>query len=233
MIEKFEYSSLWALWTWYRSQKCVISDGVLHPYRYRWAFIPEASDDSGLEVRRQGTHQREFKPYVVRLAKLLRKRAKVSCPPSVFTRLWNNEDKWLCYSECSKGCLKLISSLLHHFPPSIWANHFFPLNNQLSDSSSPRKIQKKTVPLGPCLGSQVTSCWPSTWSAAWSSCFLSSTCSARCSTARPAAAQVPPTPTTPQTPPSAATRRATNWRVRKCSGAELDRTSRRWWRKTF
>ena len=45
--------------------------------RYRWAFIPEASDDSGLEVRRQGTHQREFKPYVVRLAKLLRKRAKV------------------------------------------------------------------------------------------------------------------------------------------------------------
>uniref|UniRef100_A0A3B4DZ28 Dopey N-terminal domain-containing protein n=1 Tax=Pygocentrus nattereri TaxID=42514 RepID=A0A3B4DZ28_PYGNA len=45
---------------------------------YRWAFIPEASDDSGLEVRRQGTHQREFKPYVVRLAKLLRKRAKES-----------------------------------------------------------------------------------------------------------------------------------------------------------
>uniref|UniRef100_A0A4W3J8C0 DOP1 leucine zipper like protein A n=1 Tax=Callorhinchus milii TaxID=7868 RepID=A0A4W3J8C0_CALMI len=44
---------------------------------YRWAFIPEVSDDSGLEVRRQGTHQREFKPYVVRLAKLLRKRAKV------------------------------------------------------------------------------------------------------------------------------------------------------------
>ncbi|XP_077875799.1 protein DOP1A isoform X7 [Ictidomys tridecemlineatus] len=43
---------------------------------YRWAFIPEASDDSGLEVRRQGIHQREFKPYVVRLAKLLRKRAK-------------------------------------------------------------------------------------------------------------------------------------------------------------
>uniref|UniRef100_A0A8C5A6C1 DOP1 leucine zipper like protein A n=1 Tax=Gadus morhua TaxID=8049 RepID=A0A8C5A6C1_GADMO len=43
---------------------------------YRWAFIPESSDDSGLEVRRQGTHQREFKPYVVRLAKLLRKRAK-------------------------------------------------------------------------------------------------------------------------------------------------------------
>ncbi|XP_058163069.1 protein DOP1A isoform X1 [Dasypus novemcinctus] len=43
---------------------------------YRWAFIPEVSDDSGLEVRRQGIHQREFKPYVVRLAKLLRKRAK-------------------------------------------------------------------------------------------------------------------------------------------------------------
>ncbi|KAG2468580.1 DOP1 protein, partial [Polypterus senegalus] len=43
---------------------------------YRWAFIPEVSDDSGLEVRRQGMHQREFKPYVVRLAKLLRKRTK-------------------------------------------------------------------------------------------------------------------------------------------------------------
>ncbi|XP_067093972.1 protein dopey-1 [Osmerus mordax] len=43
---------------------------------YRWAFIPEACDDAGLEVRRQGTHQREFKPYVVRLARLLRKRAK-------------------------------------------------------------------------------------------------------------------------------------------------------------
>lgn len=50
---------------------------VLSLDRYRWAFIPEASDDSGLEVRRQGTHQREFKPYVVRLAKLLRKKAKV------------------------------------------------------------------------------------------------------------------------------------------------------------
>ncbi|KAM9724218.1 protein DOP1A isoform 3-T3 [Menidia menidia] len=51
---------------------------------YRWAFIPEASDDPGLEVRRQGTHQREFKPYVVRLVKLLRKRAKVS-PPAACT----------------------------------------------------------------------------------------------------------------------------------------------------
>lgn len=49
-------------------------------HRYRWAFVPEASDDSGMEVRRQGTHQREFKPYVVRLAKLLRKRAKVTQP---------------------------------------------------------------------------------------------------------------------------------------------------------
>lgn len=60
----------------------VMSDWVLPHYRYRWAFIPEASDDSGLEVRRQGTHQREFKPYVVRLVKLLRKRAKVSHPLS-------------------------------------------------------------------------------------------------------------------------------------------------------
>lgn len=54
-----------------------LSDEVVVHCRYRWAFIPEASDDSGLEVRRQGTHQREFKPYVVRLVKLLRKRAKV------------------------------------------------------------------------------------------------------------------------------------------------------------
>lgn len=74
---------------------CVISEKVLPHYRYRWAFIPEASDDSGLEVRRQGTHQREFKPYVVRLVKLLRKRAKVSHPPSVYARLLNDGDKWL------------------------------------------------------------------------------------------------------------------------------------------
>ncbi|XP_053529723.1 protein dopey-1 isoform X3 [Ictalurus punctatus] len=53
---------------------------------YRWAFIPESSDDSGLEVRRQGTHQREFKPYVVRLAKLLRKRAKKSTEDDVSSR---------------------------------------------------------------------------------------------------------------------------------------------------
>ncbi|KAM9440083.1 protein DOP1A isoform 1-T2 [Clarias gariepinus] len=53
---------------------------------YRWAFIPESSDDSGLEVRRQGTHQREFKPYVVRLAKLLRKRAKKSAEDDVSSR---------------------------------------------------------------------------------------------------------------------------------------------------
>ncbi|TNN02953.1 hypothetical protein fugu_010440 [Takifugu bimaculatus] len=53
---------------------------------YRWAFIPEASDDSGMEVRRQGTHQREFKPYVVRLAKLLRKRAKKNPEEDFSTR---------------------------------------------------------------------------------------------------------------------------------------------------
>ncbi|XP_030639951.1 protein dopey-1 [Chanos chanos] len=53
---------------------------------YRWAFVPEASDDSGLEVRRQGTHQREFKPYVVRLAKLLRKRAKKNPEEDCATR---------------------------------------------------------------------------------------------------------------------------------------------------
>ncbi|XP_072437220.1 protein DOP1A isoform X3 [Chiloscyllium punctatum] len=57
---------------------------------YRWAFIPEISDDSGLEVRRQGTHQREFKPYVVRLAKLLRKRTKKNLEDdnSVKTLAW-------------------------------------------------------------------------------------------------------------------------------------------------
>ncbi|KAM6910103.1 protein DOP1A isoform 2-T2 [Xenentodon cancila] len=53
---------------------------------YRWAFVPEASDDSGLEVRRQGTHQREFKPYVVRLVKLLRKRAKKNPEEDCSTR---------------------------------------------------------------------------------------------------------------------------------------------------
>uniref|UniRef100_A0A671RT25 Protein dopey-1-like n=1 Tax=Sinocyclocheilus anshuiensis TaxID=1608454 RepID=A0A671RT25_9TELE len=53
---------------------------------YRWAFVPETSDDSGLEVRRQGTHQREFKPYVVRLAKLLRKRAKKNPEEDCSTR---------------------------------------------------------------------------------------------------------------------------------------------------
>ncbi|TSN21188.1 Protein dopey-1 [Bagarius yarrelli] len=53
---------------------------------YRWAFVPESLDDSGLEVRRQGTHQREFKPYVVRLAKLLRKRAKKSAEEDVSSR---------------------------------------------------------------------------------------------------------------------------------------------------
>ncbi|KAG8010299.1 Protein dopey-1 [Nibea albiflora] len=59
---------------------------ALHMIWYRWAFIPEASDDSGLEVRRQGTHQREFKPYVVRLAKLLRKRAKKNPEEDCSTR---------------------------------------------------------------------------------------------------------------------------------------------------
>uniref|UniRef100_A0A8C5SQ13 DOP1 leucine zipper like protein A n=1 Tax=Laticauda laticaudata TaxID=8630 RepID=A0A8C5SQ13_LATLA len=59
---------------------------------YRWAFIPEASDDSGLEVRRQGTHQREFKPYVVRLAKLLRKRAKPG-PDSLSCCLQKNPEE--------------------------------------------------------------------------------------------------------------------------------------------
>lgn len=78
-------------------QNSVISKWDLPHHRYRWAFIPEASDDSGLEVRRQGTHQREFKPYVVRLAKLLRKRAKVFHLPSIYARLLNDGDKWPSY----------------------------------------------------------------------------------------------------------------------------------------
>ncbi|KAM5163832.1 protein DOP1A isoform 2-T2 [Mantella aurantiaca] len=67
------------------------SDNLPQFQMYRWAFIPEASDDSGLEVRRQGTHQREFKPYVVRLAKLLRKRAKKNPEEDISGRTldWN------------------------------------------------------------------------------------------------------------------------------------------------
>ncbi|XP_052002729.1 protein dopey-1 isoform X3 [Xyrauchen texanus] len=62
------------------------SEGLPQFQMYRWAFVPEASDDSGLEVRRQGTHQRDFKPYVVRLAKLLRKRAKKNPEEDCSTR---------------------------------------------------------------------------------------------------------------------------------------------------
>uniref|UniRef100_UPI00358E6688 protein dopey-1-like n=1 Tax=Myxine glutinosa TaxID=7769 RepID=UPI00358E6688 len=46
---------------------------------YRWAFITESFDEGGLEVRRQGNHQREFKPYVSRITKLLRKKCKKNC----------------------------------------------------------------------------------------------------------------------------------------------------------
>uniref|UniRef100_A0A8D2M009 DOP1 leucine zipper like protein A n=1 Tax=Varanus komodoensis TaxID=61221 RepID=A0A8D2M009_VARKO len=68
---------------------------------YRWAFIPEASDDSGLEVRRQGTHQREFKPYVVRLAKLLRKRAKKNPEEDSSGKILNWEPGHLLLTICA------------------------------------------------------------------------------------------------------------------------------------
>lgn len=83
-------------------------------------------------MRRQGTHQREFKPYVVRLAKLLRKRAKVSSPPTLRTRSLNDGDKWLPLLSVFvqlliKGfCLaggSQFTFMLHHAPLA----EFFPL----------------------------------------------------------------------------------------------------------
>lgn len=89
--------------------------------RYRWAFIPEASDDSGLEVRRQGTHQREFKPYVVRLAKLLRKRAKVSHSASYsMTEINDCRPK-----EAQSGdSLRIFCFMLSYPPPPTLLTHF-------------------------------------------------------------------------------------------------------------
>ncbi|XP_042299241.1 protein dopey-1-like isoform X2 [Sceloporus undulatus] len=79
---------------------------------YRWAFIPEASDDSGLEVRRQGTHQREFKPYVVRLAKLLRKRAKKNPEEDSSGKTLNWEPGHLLLTICA---VRTIEQLLPFF----------------------------------------------------------------------------------------------------------------------
>ncbi|XP_063168711.1 protein dopey-1 [Candoia aspera] len=79
---------------------------------YRWAFIPEASDDSGLEVRRQGTHQREFKPYVVRLAKLLRKRAKKNPEEDSSGKILNWEPGHLLLTLCA---VRSIEQLLPFF----------------------------------------------------------------------------------------------------------------------
>ncbi|XP_062837276.1 protein dopey-1 isoform X2 [Anolis carolinensis] len=79
---------------------------------YRWAFIPEASDDSGLEVRRQGTHQREFKPYVVRLAKLLRKRAKKNPEEDSSGKTLNWEPGHLLLTLCA---IRTIEQLLPFF----------------------------------------------------------------------------------------------------------------------
>ncbi|KAJ7341697.1 hypothetical protein JRQ81_006417 [Phrynocephalus forsythii] len=79
---------------------------------YRWAFIPEASDDSGLEVRRQGTHQREFKPYVVRLAKLLRKKAKKNPEEDSSGKALNWEPGHLLLTLCA---VRTIEQLLPFF----------------------------------------------------------------------------------------------------------------------
>ncbi|XP_061479206.1 protein dopey-1 isoform X2 [Rhineura floridana] len=79
---------------------------------YRWAFIPEASDDSGLEVRRQGTYQREFKPYVVRLAKLLRKRAKKNPEDDSSGKTLNWEPGTLLLTICA---VRSIEQLLPFF----------------------------------------------------------------------------------------------------------------------
>ncbi|XP_075821201.1 protein DOP1A isoform X8 [Microtus pennsylvanicus] len=79
---------------------------------YRWAFIPEASDDSGLEVRRQGIHQREFKPYVVRLAKLLRKRAKKNPEEDTSGRTLGWEPGHLLLTLCT---MRSIEQLLPFF----------------------------------------------------------------------------------------------------------------------
>nr|XP_019585109.1 PREDICTED: protein dopey-1 isoform X4 [Rhinolophus sinicus] len=80
---------------------------------YRWAFIPEASDDSGLEVRRQGIHQREFKPYVVRLAKLLRKRAKKNPEEDNSGRTLGWEPGHLLLSACTVRSLEQLLPFFH------------------------------------------------------------------------------------------------------------------------
>ncbi|XP_013909063.1 PREDICTED: protein dopey-1 isoform X2 [Thamnophis sirtalis] len=80
---------------------------------YRWAFIPEASDDSGLEVRRQGTHQREFKPYVVRLAKLLRKRAKKNPEEDISGRILNWEPGHLLLTLCAVRSIEQLLPFFH------------------------------------------------------------------------------------------------------------------------
>ncbi|XP_061632895.1 protein dopey-1 isoform X3 [Phyllopteryx taeniolatus] len=96
---------------------------------YRWAFIPEASDDSGMEVRRQGTHQREFKPYVVRLAKLLRKRAKKNPEDECFTRTLSWEPGHLMLT------LYVIRSMEQLLPFFNLLSQVF--NSKVSNRSSP------------------------------------------------------------------------------------------------
>ncbi|KAF0045037.1 hypothetical protein F2P81_001566 [Scophthalmus maximus] len=96
---------------------------------YRWAFIPEASDDSGLEVRRQGTHQREFKPYVVRLAKLLRKRAKKNPEEDCSTRTLSWEPGHLTLT------LYVIRSMEQLLPFFNLLSHVF--NSKASSRSGP------------------------------------------------------------------------------------------------
>ncbi|KAL7987933.1 hypothetical protein Chor_006852 [Crotalus horridus] len=89
------------------------SDNLPQFQMYRWAFIPEASDDSGLEVRRQGTHQREFKPYVVRLAKLLRKRAKKNPEEDSSGRILNWEPGHLLLTLCAVRSIEQLLPFFH------------------------------------------------------------------------------------------------------------------------
>ncbi|XP_030054935.1 protein DOP1A isoform X1 [Microcaecilia unicolor] len=131
---------------------------------YRWAFIPEASDDSGLEVRRQGTHQREFKPYVVRLAKLLRKRAKKNPEDDSSGRMLDWEPGHLLLTVCTvrsmEQLLPFFNVLSHVFnskvtsrsvghsgSPILYPNSYpskdiKPENQKLFSSKSRQKIEE-------------------------------------------------------------------------------------------
>lgn len=145
---------------------------------------------------------------------------------------WGNEPRYLCVHKgavclCNEHIKYHIFCMCSSVPATSLLDYFLFISNFF------RKTLRRTSPPAPCHGSRAT--WRSccTWFAVWNSCYPSSTYSARCSTARPAAARTLPTHATTQIPPSPPTRRTTNWRARKSSGVRLDRTSRRWWKKTF